>query len=120
MPATMTVGKEFVFHAAHNLTGYKGKCDNLHGHSYHLKVAVEGTVGGDGLVMDFAEIDRVVRERVIDILDHSYVNDTVGDTASLEKLAEWVWNALKDALPLKRLEMREMDANFLIYEGPQE
>ena len=118
MPATMTVGKEFVFHAAHNLTGYEGKCENLHGHSYRLRVAVEGTVGSDGLVMDFAEIDRVVRERVIDVLDHSYINDIVEGNASLENLAEWVWGALKDALPLKRLEMRETDTNFLIYEGP--
>jgi 6-pyruvoyltetrahydropterin/6-carboxytetrahydropterin synthase len=115
----MTVGKEFVFHAAHNLTGYGGKCENLHGHSYRIKVAVEGPVGEDGLVMDFAEIDRVVGERVIDVLDHTYVNDIVGDNASLERIAEWVWNALKDALPLKRLELWETETNFLVYEGPQ-
>jgi 6-pyruvoyltetrahydropterin/6-carboxytetrahydropterin synthase len=119
MPAIMTVGKEFVFHAAHNLTGYKGKCEKLHGHSYRLRVAVEGPVSDDGMVMDFAEIDRVVRERVIDVLDHSYVNDIVGGSASIERLAEWVWGALKDVLPLRRIEMRETDTNFLVYEGPR-
>ena len=120
MPVIMTVGREFVFHAAHRLTGYKGKCENLHGHSYRLKVCVRGPVKDDGLVMDFADIDRVVREKVIDVLDHSYVNDIVEGAASLEKLAEWIWDALKGALPLERLEMNETDANSLMYEGPEQ
>ena len=120
MPVIMTVGREFVFHAAHRLTDYTGKCENLHGHSYRLKVCVRGPVKDDGLVMDFVDIDRVVREKVVDILDHSYVNDIVGSSASLEKLAEWTWDTLKGSLPLERLEMHETDTNFLIYEGPEQ
>lgn len=115
----MIVGKEFVFHAAHKLTNYNGKCENLHGHSYHLRVAVEGPVGDDGMVMDFADISRIVQEKVISRLDHSYLNDLLGDKSSLEKLAEWVWQALDRALPLKQVKLWETDNNFLIYDGPK-
>ncbi len=115
----MIVGKEFVFHAAHNLAGYDGKCENLHGHSYRLRVEVEGPVGADGMVMDFADIGRVVEEKVISVLDHSYLNDLLGDKSSLERLAEWVWQALEGKIPLRRIGMWETDNNFLIYDGPK-
>lgn len=38
----MLLTKKFVFEMAHALDGYDGKCANLHGHSYHLEVTVEG------------------------------------------------------------------------------
>lgn len=114
----MIVGKEFVFHAAHNLADYDGKCENLHGHSYHLRIEIEGPVGADGMVMDFSEIGRVVDEKVISTLDHSYLNDLLGGKSSLERLAEWVWQALDGALPLKQVGLWETDNNFLIYNGP--
>ncbi len=114
----MIVGKEFVFHAAHNLAGYNGKCENLHGHSYRLRVEVEGPVRADGMVMDFADIGRVVEEKAISVLDHSYLNDLLGDKSSVERLAEWVWQALDGAIPLRQIGMWETDNNFLIYNGP--
>ena len=113
------VGKEFVFHAAHKLTDYNGKCENLHGHSYRLSVAVEGPVEDNGMVMDFADIGRIVQEKVLSRLDHSYLNDLLGDKSSLEKLAEWVWQALDGVLPLKQVRLWETDNNFLIYNGPE-
>ncbi len=76
-------------------------------------------VGADGMVMDFADIGRVVEEKVISILDHSYLNDLLGDKSSLERLAEWVWQALDEAIPLRRIGMWETDNNFLIYNGPR-
>lgn len=115
----MIVGKEFVFHAAHNLAGYDGKCERLHGHSYRLRVEVEGPVGADGMVMDFADLGRVVEKRVISVLDHSYLNDLLGGKSSLERLAEWVWQALDGAIPLRRIGLHETDTNFLVYDGPQ-
>ena len=115
----MRVGKEFVFHAAHNLAGYAGKCENLHGHSYRMRVEAEGPVREDGMVMDFAEISRIVEERVISRLDHSYLNDVLGGTSSLERLAEWAWREMEGHLPLCRIQLWETDSNFLTYDGPQ-
>ena len=118
METVMILGKEFAFHSAHNLTGYEGKCENLHGHTYKLRVHVQGPVRKDGMVMDFAEIGRIVEERVISILDHAYLNDIIEDISSLERIAEWVWKKLENQLPLVRLELWETDSNFLIYDGP--
>ena len=54
----MDVSKEFTFDAAHNLVAYKGKCEALHGHTYRLRVTLEGPVREDGMVCDFVEIKR--------------------------------------------------------------
>lgn len=115
----MIVGKEFVFHAAHNLTNHKGKCENLHGHSYRLRVLIRGPVAENGMVMDFDDISRIVEEKIISVLDHSYINDIINGQSSLERIAEWVWQALDGAIPLARIEMWETDKNFLIYDGPE-
>ena len=38
----MLLSKEFTFDAAHNLINYHGKCEKLHGHTYRLKIVLEG------------------------------------------------------------------------------
>jgi len=73
------ITKEFDFEAAHALEGYFGKCKDIHGHSYHLKVTVTGQVDRDservqvGMVMDFTDLKRIVKERVIDQFDHMLI-----------------------------------------------
>lgn len=71
--------KEFSFDMAHALTGYDGKCRNIHGHTYHLFVTVEGeplrdnASPKDGMVLDFSEIKRLVNEVVVERFDHALV-----------------------------------------------
>jgi 6-pyruvoyltetrahydropterin/6-carboxytetrahydropterin synthase len=68
--------KEFDFEAAHALDGFEGKCKDIHGHSYHLKVTVLGYPNKDsdhpncGMVMDFAEIKSIVNNKVLKLFDH--------------------------------------------------
>jgi len=51
------VTKEFVFDAAHRLMGYEGACRNIHGHTYHAQVTIQGdTLDELGLLVDFKEI----------------------------------------------------------------
>jgi 6-pyruvoyltetrahydropterin/6-carboxytetrahydropterin synthase len=60
--------KEFDFETAHALDAYEGKCQDIHGHSYHLRIAVIGEPNQDeaisdcGMVVDFGDIKSVVRE----------------------------------------------------------
>lgn len=63
----MTVVKELTVDTAHMLSNYDGKCNNLHGHTYKIKVAVEGNVVND-MVLDF----NVIKE-VFDKYDHAIV-----------------------------------------------
>ena len=73
------ITKMFSFEAGHALHGYDGKCKNLHGHSYHLEVTVIGTPISDtnnvkhGMVIDFGDLKKIVKEDIVDVFDHSMV-----------------------------------------------
>lgn len=76
------ITKKFHFEAAHALAGYDGKCRNIHGHSYELKVTVKGEpideLGNpkNGMVIDFHDLKRIVNEEVVERLDHSFIIGT--------------------------------------------
>lgn len=66
---------EATFAAAHQLRNYKGKCENLHGHNYKVKVTVGGQkLNATGLVADFGEVKQVLRE-IVGRLDHRFLNE---------------------------------------------
>lgn len=93
----MLLSKEFVFDAAHNLIHYHGKCERLHGHTYRLRVVLEGAPDAEGMIMDFTELKAVVNERVISRLDHAYINDVI-EQPSAENIALWVWGQIEEAV----------------------
>lgn len=98
----MEIFKEFTFEAAHDLpnTPDGHKCRRLHGHSFRVRLAVEGDVDPvTGWVMDFAEIKAAFMP-IWERLDHHYLNDIPGlENPTSEVIAKWVWAALKPALP---------------------
>lgn len=71
--------KEFDFETAHALDGYEGKCKDIHGHSYHLRVTVIGEpkdncgLSDCGMVVDFGDIKKVVRTYIYDQFDHRLI-----------------------------------------------
>ena len=67
---TIRVAKRFKWEAAHRIPGHAGLCRNFHGHSYRMYVEVEGTVGENGMVMDFHDIKQLV-EPLVDQWDHA-------------------------------------------------
>ncbi|MGB5377508.1 6-pyruvoyl trahydropterin synthase family protein [Muriicola sp.] len=73
------VTKEFSFETGHALFGYDGKCKNVHGHSYKLAVTVIGTPVSEknavklGMVIDFGDLKKIVKEEVVDVFDHATV-----------------------------------------------
>jgi 6-pyruvoyltetrahydropterin/6-carboxytetrahydropterin synthase len=63
------------FAAAHNLRNYKGKCENLHGHNYKVRVNLTGPqLDETGLLYDFVHLKQVI-QGVIRTLDHKYLNE---------------------------------------------
>jgi 6-pyruvoyltetrahydropterin/6-carboxytetrahydropterin synthase len=88
------VTRTFSFDAAHQLPWHPGKCRNLHGHTYRLEVSVEGPVGPQGIVTDFADIDVIVRRDIIDRFDHVYLNDFL-DNPTAELVAADIWKRLE-------------------------
>jgi 6-pyruvoyltetrahydropterin/6-carboxytetrahydropterin synthase len=69
------ISVEESFSAGHALRGYKGKCENPHGHNYRVRLTIEGTkLDPIGLLCDFAELRRIIRAAMAE-LDHKFLND---------------------------------------------
>lgn len=99
--------REFKFDAAHNLVKYHGKCEQLHGHTYRLVVTLTGSPNHEGMIMDFAELKRVVEENVLKYLDHSYINQIISQPTA-EYIAIWIWERLKDSVNRKNCRLYEI------------
>ena len=71
--------KIFHFEAAHALNCYDGKCRNIHGHSYEMRVTVKGLPFNEpgnpknGMVIDFHDLKNIVNQEVVDKLDHAFI-----------------------------------------------
>lgn len=69
------VSVEESFSAGHALRGYRGKCENPHGHNYKVRVTLEGpTLDSAGLLYDFVHLKQIIHS-VIQGLDHKFLND---------------------------------------------
>jgi 6-pyruvoyltetrahydropterin/6-carboxytetrahydropterin synthase len=77
--SNIRITKLFNFETGHALYGYDGKCRNVHGHSYKLSVTVIGQPITDtshvklGMVIDFTDLKKIVKEEIVDKFDHSTV-----------------------------------------------
>ncbi len=69
------VSVEESFAAGHALRGYRGKCENPHGHNYKVRVTLEGAaLDSTGLLYDFVQLKQVIHQ-VIQAVDHKFLND---------------------------------------------
>jgi len=95
---------EAQFSAAHQLRGYKGKCEDLHGHNWRVQVTVSSDKLSDtGMVIDFHELKETSGE-VISSLDHTFLNDVFPFTEinpSSENIARWLYESIKKKLQNK-------------------
>jgi 6-pyruvoyltetrahydropterin/6-carboxytetrahydropterin synthase len=92
--AKIRITKEFKFETAHALMGYDGLCKHIHGHSYELLVTVIGQPIVDesspklGMVMDFGDLKKIVKEEVVDKMDHCLVLNNKGSKAEALKQSD--------------------------------
>jgi 6-pyruvoyltetrahydropterin/6-carboxytetrahydropterin synthase len=116
------VSVQQTFAAAHALRGYRGKCENLHGHNYKVEVTVEGErLNSIGLLTDFIDIKRLMKE-VIDRLDHTNLNETPPFDVlnpSAENLAhyfaEQVQAGMEAGVRVSRVQVWETDTSIAVY-----
>lgn len=117
----MIIYKQFSFDSAHFLPNVPEghKCRNVHGHTYHLTVYVEGLVLDDeGWVFDFGDLKKIMRP-VLNKLDHHLLNEVDGlGNPTVELLAVWFWGQIKPFITgLKRIDLKETLTSGVIYEG---
>ena len=89
---------ETSFASAHQLRGYKGGCEKLHGHNWKVQVYVlADKLNEIDLGLDFRDLKRMTEE-VVGPLDHSFLNDIFPFTEknpSSENIAKWIYDSLK-------------------------
>jgi 6-pyruvoyltetrahydropterin/6-carboxytetrahydropterin synthase len=88
------VTKKFTFDMAHALYGYDGPCKNIHGHTYVLSVTLKGKALSqenhpkNGMVIDFTDFKKIVKEHVVDVFDHSLVLNANSPHAYLKEIKD--------------------------------
>ncbi|MBI5641347.1 MAG: 6-carboxytetrahydropterin synthase QueD [Nitrospirae bacterium] len=114
---------EVSFAAAHQLRGYKGKCENMHGHNWRVQISVMAERLNDiDIAIDFHDLKRIAKE-VVSPLDHAYLNDVFPFTEknpSSENIAKWLYDSLKkkindDNLRVAAVTVWESDAASASY-----
>ena len=140
--SNIRITKQFSFETGHALYGYDGKCKNVHGHSYKLSVTVIGTPIIDttnvkyGMVIDFTDLKKIVREEIVDNFDHATVFNQNTPHIELAKelisrdhhvilvdyqptsenmvidFAQKIKNRLPDSIKLFSLKLQETETSF--------
>lgn len=135
-PATVVVTRRATFAAAHVLSrpdwdGERnrrvfGACAGDHGHNYQVEVSVAGEPQPDtGMVVNLKDLDRAMREAVVDKVDHRHLNRDVdflaGVIPTAENLALAFWAELERCLPegsLRRIRLVESENNSVEVSRP--
>ncbi len=110
------------FGAAHNLRGYRGKCEELHGHNWKVEtVLAAGKLDKIGMVADFTVIKADLKN-VLSQLDHKYLNDVpyfkkINPTS--ENIAKFIYAQMKKlarpGVKISRVTVWETDTSFATY-----
>jgi 6-pyruvoyltetrahydropterin/6-carboxytetrahydropterin synthase len=98
------------FSSAHQLRGYKGKCENLHGHNYKIEIYARGReLNNTGLLVDFVELKHAADE-IVQFLDHKNINELPPFDEELNPSAENLARFI-----LERVASRIRDERVQIY-----
>ncbi len=95
------------FSAAHFLKEYKGKCENVHGHTFQVEVAiVVSELDRTGIGFDFTEIKKALAAA---LPDHTLLNEVYAFNPSAENIARHLYGELKKTYPVKSVTVWESD-----------
>ncbi len=129
------------FDSAHFLSGYKGKCANIHGHRWNIEVLVSSETLNEsgqcrGMVIDFGDLKKAVR-KLADSLDHALIYEegtlkektiealneenfklaAVPFRPTAECFARYFFQLLsEDNIPVKSVTVYETPENCAVYE----
>lgn len=106
-----------------------GKCNNPrgHGHNYRVEITISRDIpDSTGRILPLPQFEAIVKEKVIDRLDHTHLNEDVSEFESLnpsvENIAQVIWGLLWEAVSpaqLRRVRVWETAKTYAEYVGPQ-
>ncbi len=102
-----------------------GVCVNTHGHNYELEVTVVGSANEkSGMVVNLSALDTIIKDNVIELLDHKNLNVDVEDfkntIPTTEMITKFAWQCLYnkiDGAELYRVRLYEDPSLFVDYYG---
>ena len=100
----LTLFTETAIDSAHKLVGYDGKCAQMHGHTWLLKVWVKGDDSQKdkvGILFDFGNINKIK-----EMLDHQIINDVIVANPTAENISFWIYEKLKEMKPDLKFKVR--------------
>jgi 6-pyruvoyl-tetrahydropterin synthase len=129
----MIIEKKYHFYAAHRNKEAGVKCGRLHGHTYNVICHFKFNELTNGVSMLFSDIDKIV-EPIIKQYDHYlllYKEDALCNALDLlnepyielpfetsaENMALWIFNQIKNYLPIIKIELAETKTSKVIYEA---
>jgi 6-pyruvoyltetrahydropterin/6-carboxytetrahydropterin synthase len=115
---------EQTFAAGHALRNYRGKCENVHGHNYRVRITVQGDrLDPTGLLVDFVELNRLIGGAV-EYLDHRFINDLPPFdelNPSAENIAKYFYERVSTGIKsevgaqVSAVQVWETDASSAVY-----
>jgi len=117
------VSVEQTFAAGHALRNYHGKCENVHGHNYKVRITVAGEqLDETGLLVDFLEVKRLMGA-AIDYLDHRFINDLAPFdeiNPSAENIAKFFYDRVAEGIDnngvsISEVKVWETDTSSAVY-----
>jgi len=119
----VTLTRDFYFDAAHFLPKHQGKCKNMHGHRWRLRVYISGRVNTSGMLIDFKVLKSMVENLVINLLDHQTINNRILNPTA-ENICTFIWRWLGRAnmfthsdITLEMIQLWETPDCSVIYTG---
>jgi len=119
----MRITRRLEFDAGHRIPDHASQCRHLHGHRYALEISLDGKIidasgkADNGMVVDFGEIKRIAREKVVDPWDHAFLawrgdERVVAFLATLPGHKTVIFDAVPTAENLAAEAFRILDAAF--------
>lgn len=116
---------ESQFDSAHNLRGYEGPCENLHGHTYKVQVVYTGPELNElGILVDFKRLKAALIE-IVSYLDHRYLNELPEfreQNPTAENIAKAVFQKMRAILGpgISKATIWETPTSYASYWEPQD
>lgn len=115
----LSITKIIEFEAAHFIPNHKGKCKNMHGHSYKLEIEVEIKKDNyspvEGMIMDFGYLKTILVDMLNEAFDHQVLNDTFPlPTAEniVMEIQEYIVKLLPHYINLTRVRLWETSTSY--------
>jgi len=114
---TVKIKSEFC--GAHNLRGYEGKCENLHGHNWKVEIEVEKPkLDKIGMVVDFRDVKKAL-SNILEKLDHKHLNEVPyfkKHNPTSENIAKFIFDSLdKKISGIVKISIWETDTSCAVY-----